>query len=539
MTMDRRKLALGFLAALACSRSPEDAGIVLNVDTDVTADRAVIDHLTVTIDSRSQDWVLARPLPGSLGIETSPGNKLVIVEGFTKTAPRGRWSATIAAEKGKVVVQDVHLAPVNGIDAGASSLDGGALDGGARDAVDTGAVRDSAGDAGPGLDLGGGDVLGSDGAGGISGKDVGPGKDTTLVFLDGSPGETAEAGDIPGRDTGLDRSDVSTSADALGPDGPTSGDDAPSITPAIFAGVLSVSSQFQVPAPAAATGRLADTLGLVHSLVENPGAAILQFADDAGVPEAATLRAVLPDALESKLADWMNAYLKTANVGGVAPYDRLVWLDDTVQSLLLNWELRSTLALPVGGTGTHTPISLVFLSPTGPIPLDPTDQITPGIGIIATLSWPNGPSSTAVMSISDHTMGLPFGRYALQALDGILLAEYGAENVEAYLTSSVDCPAMAASVASRCISIVCVGHTAELVAICQGGLSEGARQIENQILGLDFKAIHFQNGTANAVGSTVSLPNDTTSLTGGVWAATIDFGDGPQPAIATFTAAAE
>jgi hypothetical protein len=173
MTMDRRKLAIGFLAVLACSRSPEDAGIVLNVDTDITADRAVIDHLTVTIDSRSQDWVLTRPLPGSLGIQTSPGNKSVIVEGFARTALRGRWSATIAAEKGKVVVQDVHLALVNGpfLDAGASLLDGGA-----RDAIDTGAVRDGAGAAG--LDLGGRDVVGIDGAGDISGKDVGPGRDT-------------------------------------------------------------------------------------------------------------------------------------------------------------------------------------------------------------------------------------------------------------------------------------------------------------------------------------------------------------------------
>ena len=519
--MNTRKLALGFLAALACSRSPEDAGIVLNVDTDVTADRTTIDHVTVTVDSQPQDWVLTLPLPGSLGIKTSPGNKLVIVEGFTKTALRGRWSATIAAEKGKVIVQDVHLASVDRpsldggtgpLDSGTRSFDGatGSLDGGPRDATDASAVLDGADSAGASLDLGSRDVVNIEGA-----------------------------GDISGRDAGLNRSDVSTSAEVLGLDGSTSSSDVPSITPAIFAGALSVSSQFQVPAPAAATGRLADTLGLVHSLVDNPGAAILQFADEAGVPEAATLRAVLPDALESKLADWMNSYLKTANVNGVVPYDRLVWLDDTVRSLLLNWELRSTLALPVGEAGTHTPISLVFLSPTGPIPLDPTDQITPGVGIIATLSWPSGPSSAAVMSISDHTMGLPFGRYALQALNGILLAEYGAENTAAYLSSSVDCSGMAASVAARCISIVCVGHTAELVAICQGGLSEGATQIENQIRGLDFKAIHFQNGTATAVGSTVSLPNNASSLTDGVWAATIDFGDGPQPATATFTASAD
>jgi hypothetical protein len=40
---------------------------------------------------------------------------------------------------------------------------------------------------------------------------------------------------------------------------------------------------------------------------------------------------------------FLAPHFKTANVNGVAPYDHLVWLDDTVRSLLLNWELRSTL----------------------------------------------------------------------------------------------------------------------------------------------------------------------------------------------------
>ena len=277
----------------------------------------------------------------------------------------------------------------------------------------------------------------------------------------------------------------------------------------------------------------------MHSLVENPGAAILQFADDAGVPAAAALRAALPDALESRLADWMNSYLETATVNGVSPYDHFVWLDNTVQSLLLNWELQSRLVLPVDRPGTHTPVSFLFVSPAGPIPLDPTAPVSPGVGVTATVSWPSGPDGAAVMTISDHTMGLPFGRYAPQALNAILLADYGAEDVAAYLANAVDCSAMGDSVASHCVSIVCVGHPAEVAAICQGGLAEGASQIENQILGLDFRAIHFERGTAIAVGSTVSRPQNAASLDGGVWTSTIDFGDGPQPATATFTASAE
>jgi hypothetical protein len=542
MTMNLRRLALGFLTLLACSRSPEDAGIVLNVDTEVMADRTLIDRITVTVDGRRQEWLLRQPLPGSLGIETSPGNKSVTVEGFAKTVLRGTWTKLIVAGKGKVVVQDVHLSAVV-----APTVDGGpsSLDSGGREVSDTGTTRDGTLDTGgDSADGAGRDVVavGMDGAGEVSGRDSGSGRDTFPVFLDAGAAELSgrdSAADLPGADLGPDSGDTADSGVEVGADGPLSGDDGPALITSPFAGSLAVTSQFQVPATVATPGRLGDTLRLVHTLVDNPGAALLQFADEAGVPELATLRAVLPDALESRLPDWMDSYLKTATVNGTTPYEQFVTLDNIIQALLLNWELQSRLALPVATPGTHTPVALIFVSPTGPIPLDPTAQITPGVGVTATVSWPGGPNGAALMAISEHSMGLPFGRYAVQALDGILLAEYGAENLEAYLGNAVDCSGMADSVASRCVSILCVGHAAEVFAICQGGVSEGAHQIENQILALDFKAIHFEQGTATAVGSTVQQPQNATSLADGVWTATIDFGDGPQPATATFTAAPE
>jgi hypothetical protein len=327
----------------------------------------------------------------------------------------------------------------------------------------------------------------------------------------------------------------------LGADGPLANNDVAAGIAAPFTGVYAVASQFQVPATSATPGPLGDTLRLVHGLVDDPGGAILNFAGDAGVPGLATLRSVLPSALESRLSGWMNEYIKTASVSGISPYDQLVWLDDTIQSLLLNWALQSTLALPVGSTGTHTPISLTFTSSLSPVsvPLDPTAPVTSGVGITATVSWPGGPDGAAVVTISDHFMGLPFGRYALQALNTILLAEYGTPNLGAYLSNAVGCPGMAAYVASRCVSIVCVGHESDLLDVCEGGLAAGASQIENQISSLDFKAIHFELGTATAFGATVSRPQDATSLQNGVWTATIDFGSGPEPATATFSAMAE
>ena len=532
--MTLRRLAVGFLALAACSRSANDAGIVLNVDAENSADRTTINRLTVTVDGKAQEWSLTRPLPGSLGIETSPGTKSVTVDGFAATVLRGHWSGSIVAKKGSVIVQDVHLVYV-----GPVALDGGTTiaDGGPAEVMRPDTASDRAIDTDR-RDLGGtGGVPGSGGTSGIG---------TLPTRLDGGSGgvDGGGGGDGggPGGSSGRDGGDAPTAGGGDGADGSPPGSDGPQPITARLTGAFSVSSQFAIPATAAAPGPVGDTLALVHGFVVDPGVAILDFAGDAGVPGLATLRSVLPSALQSRLTGWMDDYIKTANVAGVVPYDRLVWLDDTVRALLLYWGLDSRLALPVGATGTHAPVTLILASTTGtsyPIPLDATASVTSGIGVVATLSWPNGASGPAVVSISDHFMGLPFGRYVLQALDAMLLAEYGEPNLAAYLSDSIGCPGMAAYVASQCVSIVCVGHESDLLDVCQGGLAEGARQIESQITGLDFKAIHFQQGTATAIGAQVTQPQDATALQDGVWTATVDFGSGEQPATATFSAIAE
>ena len=514
--MNARRLVLGSLVLLACSRSPQDAGIVLNVDTDVTSDRSVMDHLAVTVDGQRQEWILTRPLPGSLGLKTSPGMRSVTVEGFRNTSLLGTWSNTILASKGSVVVQDVHLACVGcaRLDAGPSSDSGPSS-------------RDSA--------LDGGRMDG--GAGGITG---------TGGMAGGSGGNT-------GRDAALDTGDVPALVDVSGTrdarpagDGASDGaSDGAAESTALLNGAFSVSSQFQIPATAAAPGPVGDTLRLVHRLVDDPAAAILSFADDAGVPGLSTLRSALPDVLESKLTGWMNAYIKTASVGGISPYDQIVTMDQLIQSLLLNWGLQSRLTLPLGAPGTHAPVSLSFASASSPvvIPLDATASVISATGVTATLSWPGGSNGAAVVTISDHTLGLPFGRYALQALNAILLSQYGSANLGAYLSSAIGCPGMAKSVASQCVSVVisdvCVGHESDLLAVCEGGLSEAAKQIEDQIRGLDLKAIHCLSGTATAIGVSLSRPQDATALANGLWTVTVDFGSGAQPATATFFATAE
>lgn len=311
----------------------------------------------------------------------------------------------------------------------------------------------------------------------------------------------------------------------------------PAETAVPLTGTFEVTSRFEVPATVAAPGPLGDALRLVHGLATDPGTALLDFAEDAGVPAVAELRLVLPEAVEAELAGWMNGYLTTATAtaGGASPYAELAELDALIRSVVLSWELRSTLELPEGSPGRHAPVAIAFASPAGPVvvPVDVTAPVTAATGVSAELAWAEG---VAVATVSDHAMGVPFGRYALRGLEALLLDRYGTPALDAVLAGVVGCPALAEDVAGQCVGPLCVGHQADLLAVCQGGVGGAAARLEAQLLALDFKAIHLQAGTASPQGALLPGAVDVTGLQGGVWTAAIDLGNGPEAASATFTA---
>jgi hypothetical protein len=321
------------------------------------------------------------------------------------------------------------------------------------------------------------------------------------------------------------------------PDGDPTPDPVPE--PVALAGSYQVTSQFAVPATVAAPGPLGDSLRLLHELSVNPASALLDLADTAGVPAIGTLRAVLPSALEGELEGWMNGYLETATGDGTSPLAQIRALDAQVRSVLLDWDLQSTLVLPAAGPGTHAPDALVFSAAGEPIVVhvDATAPITTATGVAATVSFPTGGSPTVV--VGDHAMGIPFGTYALRAIDFTMERQLGVPDLRGALALTVDCAAMAAHVADRCVGIVCVGHESELQSICEGGLDEAAAQLEARIQAIDFQAIHFQSGTATAEGIAVDALNGSATaarLSAGTWTATVDLGQEPEAATATFTA---
>lgn len=330
--------------------------------------------------------------------------------------------------------------------------------------------------------------------------------------------------------------------DARSPADDPSGDGAAVVVPdpVPLTGKYTVVSRFEVPAAAAAPGPLGDALGLVHGLAENPARAVLDAAEDAGVPALGTLRTVLPDALEEKVEGWMNAYLVAAEAGGVSPHGEIVALDGVIRSVLLTWDLRSELDLPAGAPGTHAPTALVFtVGEPIVVEVDATAPVTAATGVTGLVTWPDGAGGAPRATVGDHAMGVPFGRYALRGAEAALHARYGVADVRGALGEIVDCPAVAASVAARCVGFVCVGNASTLEDVCEGGLDALAEKLEAQVLALDYEAIRFEAGTAKAEGVVVDALAETATaerLTAGAWTATVDLGDEPEEATATFTA---
>lgn len=312
--------------------------------------------------------------------------------------------------------------------------------------------------------------------------------------------------------------------------------------PRPLAGTYHLVNRFDVPAASVAPGAAGDAFALLDGLANKPATTLLDLADEAGVPAVGIITAALPDAVESRLDEWMKDYLTATQVGGTSAYSELVKVNGLVQSILVSFVLQSDLALPSSAdqTGTHSPTALVFFASTSPVTVQvPLAEVTAAHGVRATASWPSSAEAAAGnsdVSFGDHAMGLRLGQYALAALDIALERGLGASDLSAALAKLVDCPAMAASVANRCVGPVCVGHASELSDVCAAGLRRAASEIEAQVVALDYKAIHFQSGRAKASGCFAGDGATASAgrLSDGAWTVTVDVGNGEKPAAASF-----
>lgn len=299
------------------------------------------------------------------------------------------------------------------------------------------------------------------------------------------------------------------------------------------------SSQFDVGAglflPETVDGALATLTGLG----EHPGEAMLDLAETAGVPAVGEVRDALPFALEDELTGFIDDQLNAHETAGQASTaDRIAGLSAEIRGSLATFELQTTLEVPAGGVGQgHHRVEAIVLSPLSEDPILVPAEIVALAGeddVVVSIER-SSTGDTAELALGEHAFGLPAGEIALAGIDQLLERTAGVPDLRAAIGAIVDCDAVAEAVAEQCVAFVCVGHEADLRAICEGALDQATAEIEAQFAALDFNAVHLLSGAATLVAGENGRYD---AITDGVWDARLNAGMGERESRATFACSA-
>jgi len=292
---------------------------------------------------------------------------------------------------------------------------------------------------------------------------------------------------------------------------------------------------------------VADYAQEIVGLRTDPAGTLFKLLDDAGVPLASDLVDVLPGPLADRLKSAINDFFAADVYGNARVSSELDALSAAIQTVLARPDVVSQLSLVApddtgATTATHRLEELRYRLYGGAteiaVPIAVPASVAPVLTVEtgATARVTRGTAGEdAHLQIGEHAFGVPYGDYVLAALDQAMAQRYGT-NLRVALGALVDCDAMAASVAGKCVLGACIGHQSTLSAICNAGVDLAYKQMTDRIRALRFDALR-QSGQAEMWDA--AAPGGITDrridrLATGNWAASIDFGMGPRSVATTF-----
>jgi hypothetical protein len=288
----------------------------------------------------------------------------------------------------------------------------------------------------------------------------------------------------------------------------------PEPEPLACEGAYQVDTVLDIQAAAVLPQQAYDAVELIRGLRDNPGETLFDLAEEAGVPAVGEVRDALPSYLEDRLYGWIDGELASYTHGDspiAVVIDRILTIAETVIA-----ELRLSSELTVEDElAVHRLRAIAFAVDAYEVGFDLDAPAT------ATASHTDD-----TLTLGAHAYGLPYGEYALAAVQSILQAELGTD-LRGVLGLLVDCPTLADTIANKCYWNQCVGHESQLAAVCEGGLDYLAQEIIERVSAMRFDALTLQSGTATQTAD---------GLSDGTWTATIDAGMGPRSAPGRFTA---
>jgi len=208
----------------------------------------------------------------------------------------------------------------------------------------------------------------------------------------------------------------------------------------------------------------------IVGLRSDPAGTMFKLLDDAGVPLASDLLDVLPDVLADQLKKAINDFFAADVYGDARVSSELDALTAAIQTVVARPDMVSQLSLSApdatgATTATHRLAELRYrpyvgapeivvpiVAPPAPVSSIVTLETTATGRVTGGLA-----GEDAHLQVGDHAFGLPYGSYVLAALDQAMGYRYGTD-LRGALGLLIDCDAMAASVAGKCVFGACIGH---------------------------------------------------------------------------------
>lgn len=263
----------------------------------------------------------------------------------------------------------------------------------------------------------------------------------------------------------------------------------------------------------------------------NPAHALLDLAEQSGVPAVGTLRAALPGALEDKLEGWINDEIVKVKVNGRPIMEYAGTITEYAEIALTQFVVESELAFTGGvhhRSATHR-LTALDLRPTGINVRVPIDGLA---GEILTQTPSLSVAAAGGIGLGEQRFGLAYGEFAWRGVEAASTAMFGA-GVRASLGSAINCAAIAGRIADQCVLGVCVGHETELRTICERGLDAVVDFAREKFAAKRLDALHFAAGTARLVDDDRDGVGDR--IVDGKWDAELNIGLGLRHAPAVFS----
>ncbi len=294
----------------------------------------------------------------------------------------------------------------------------------------------------------------------------------------------------------------------------------------------SLVSDFDLSVTAAIPGS-GSAVELLLDFHESPSRAIIALIKDVPGGEVVGFIDALPGFLKDRIYGWIDDAILGIEIAGVPVADKLGEIAAIVDALATDAKLSSELEVEAiaedgDASARHRIEAVTFaymnLSTTvtrGQVP-EAAVTMTP---LTATRAG-------AALTLTAHELGLPLGAFATIALDDMLEQRLGvAGGLDGVFAALIPCDTFATEVAEKCALGQCVGHEAELLAMCTLGLAAVGNEVEKRLHALSY-AVRLEGAAVLSDRDANDFPD---TLTEGAWDGEIQMGPVHEDLPGTFT----